>query len=107
MQSMGLFLINVLKNKFIFLDWRESSQGIMSRRFTKRYLTEADDYQCPLSEETQKIAEDELRETTHSRTQALTSLRGWLEQNPKINAVRMGKSETNVPLTNDHGQSNF
>lgn len=62
----------------------------MSRRSTKRYLTEADEYQCPLSAETQKIAEDELRETQNSRSQALAALRSWMEQNPKLMAVRMG-----------------
>ncbi|XP_026745283.1 alpha-tocopherol transfer protein-like isoform X2 [Trichoplusia ni] len=61
----------------------------MSRRSTKRYLTEADEYQCPLSAETQKIAEDELRETQNSRSQALAALRSWMEQNPKLMAVRM------------------
>lgn len=64
----------------------------MSRRLSKRYLTEADDYECLLSVETQKLAEEELRETENSRTQALDSLRKWLEQNPKFMAIRMGKT---------------
>ncbi|XP_050683002.1 alpha-tocopherol transfer protein-like [Leptidea sinapis] len=61
----------------------------MSRRLTKRYLTDADEYKCPLSPETQAIAEEELRETENSRSQALAALRSWLEQNPKFLAVRM------------------
>ncbi|XP_034839239.1 alpha-tocopherol transfer protein-like isoform X2 [Maniola hyperantus] len=61
----------------------------MSRRLTKRFLTPADEYKCPLSEETQAIAEAELRETESSRCQALDALRNWMEQNPKFLAVRM------------------
>ncbi|XP_023933887.1 alpha-tocopherol transfer protein-like [Bicyclus anynana] len=64
----------------------------MSRRLTKRYLTPADEYKCPLSEETQSIAEIELRETESSRCQAIDALRKWLEQNPKFLAVRMDSS---------------
>ncbi|XP_028158953.1 alpha-tocopherol transfer protein-like [Ostrinia nubilalis] len=64
----------------------------MSRRLTKRYLTAADEYKCPLSEDTQAIASDQLRETHNSRSQALTALRSWMEQNPKFMAVRMDSS---------------
>lgn len=64
----------------------------MSRRLIKRYLTEADAYVCPLSEDAQKIAEDQLRETTSSRTQAIESVRKWLEQNPRIMSVRLDSS---------------
>ncbi|XP_041987482.1 alpha-tocopherol transfer protein-like [Aricia agestis] len=61
----------------------------MSRRTTKRHLTEADEYKCPLSAETAAIAEEELRETENARSQALEALRIWLEQSPKFMAVRM------------------
>ncbi|KAI5646988.1 CRAL/TRIO domain-containing protein [Phthorimaea operculella] len=57
-----------------------------------RHLTEADEYQCPLPPETQLIAEEELRETENSRSQALAAVRSWLEQNPKFMAVRMDSS---------------
>lgn len=56
-----------------------------------RCLTEADEYICQLSEETQGIAEEELRETESARSQALTAIRNWMQQNPKFKAVRMGK----------------
>ena len=62
------------------------------RRLTKRFLTAAEEYKCPLSAETQAIAEEQLRETENSRTQALQALRSWMEQNPKFSAVRMGKT---------------
>lgn len=62
----------------------------MSRRLTKRHLTPADEYQCTLSEETQAIAEEQLRETDNARSQALEALRNWMEQHPKFLAVRMG-----------------
>ncbi|KAG6443171.1 hypothetical protein O3G_MSEX002725 [Manduca sexta] len=61
----------------------------MSKRLTKRFLTDADKYQCSLSVETQTIAENELRETENSRSQALTALRSWMEQNPKLLTVRL------------------
>ncbi|XP_013184856.1 alpha-tocopherol transfer protein-like [Amyelois transitella] len=64
----------------------------MSRRLTKRYLTPADDYRCPLPDETQRIAQEQLRETENSRSQALASLRSWMEQNPKFLAVRLDAS---------------
>lgn len=63
----------------------------MSRRTEKRHLTAADEYQSPLSAETLAIAEEELRETENSRSQALEALRNWLEQSPKFMSVRMGK----------------
>lgn len=62
----------------------------MSRRLTKRYLTPSDKYECSLSTETQAIAEEQLRETENSRSQALEALRNWLEQSPKFLAIRMG-----------------
>lgn len=62
----------------------------MSKRLTKRYLTPADEYECPLSADTQAVALDQLRETGNARTQALDALRKWMEQNPKFLAVRLG-----------------
>lgn len=70
----------------------------MSRRLSKRYLTPAEQYRCPLSPETQAIAEEELRETENSRSQALEALRCWMEQNPKFSAVRMGKTCSNTEI---------
>ncbi|CAG9782362.1 unnamed protein product [Diatraea saccharalis] len=61
----------------------------MSRRLAKRYLTESDGDGNPLPADTQAIAEEELRETKNARTQALTALRNWMEQNPKFMAVRI------------------
>ncbi|CAH2036011.1 unnamed protein product, partial [Iphiclides podalirius] len=61
----------------------------MSRRLTKRYLTAADQYECPLSADTMAIALEQLRETASARSQALDALRSWMEQNPKLLAVRM------------------
>ncbi|KAJ0183618.1 hypothetical protein K1T71_000041 [Dendrolimus kikuchii] len=63
--------------------------AIMSRHLTKRYLTPEDDYNCPFSDDTQAIAENELRETENSRSQALSALRSWIEQNPRFKAIRM------------------
>ncbi|XP_052752424.1 alpha-tocopherol transfer protein-like [Galleria mellonella] len=64
----------------------------MSRRLTKRYVTQADEYKCSLSAETQAIAQEQLRETENSRSQALAALRNWLEQNPKFMAIRLDSS---------------
>ncbi|BES98611.1 CRAL_TRIO_N [Nesidiocoris tenuis] len=41
-------------------------------------------YNGQISEETRKIAKDELREDESSRSQALVALRDWVEKNPKI-----------------------
>lgn len=62
----------------------------MSRRLIKRYLTNAEEYVCPLSEDAQKIAANELRETPSSRSQALEAIRNWLVQNSRITCVRLG-----------------
>ncbi|XP_077302149.1 alpha-tocopherol transfer protein-like [Arctopsyche grandis] len=64
----------------------------MAARIKKRFITEADEYVCPLSPEVQIIAEQELRETVVGREQALKSLREWAIQNPRIAAIRMDSS---------------
>ena len=48
-----------------------------------------DDYICKLSLETQKIAENELRETNEIRQHALKSLRDWAENNSRIISMRL------------------
>lgn len=55
-----------------------------------KWVTEADDYVCPLSEETQAIAKEELREDRIIRDSALASIREWVIQNPKITNCRLG-----------------
>lgn len=54
------------------------------------WVAEPDDYVCPLSQETQAIALEELREEKHSRETALASMREWIRQNPKIKNCRLG-----------------
>ncbi|XP_017770676.1 PREDICTED: alpha-tocopherol transfer protein-like [Nicrophorus vespilloides] len=54
-----------------------------------KWVTEADEYECKLSEETQKIAKEELREDNNARVQALASMREWIIQNPKIINCRL------------------
>ncbi|XP_034947611.1 clavesin-2-like [Chelonus insularis] len=53
------------------------------------WITEADDYQCPLSEETQKLAKEELREDKNTRDQALEQMRNWIKLNPRIENSRL------------------
>ncbi|CAG9768076.1 unnamed protein product [Ceutorhynchus assimilis] len=55
----------------------------------RKWVTEPDVYVCNLSQETQQIAYDELREDEKSRNSALESMREWIRQNPKINNCRM------------------
>lgn len=76
------------KSFFVFFCRNKMSRN----ELTVRCLTEEDEYKCPLSDETQAIAEEELRETENARSQALTSLRSWIKQNPKLMAIRMGKA---------------
>lgn len=59
---------------------------------SRDWITQPDDYVCTLSEETQMIAKDELREDEYTRQSALASMREWIMQNPKICNVRMGIS---------------
>lgn len=54
------------------------------------YVSEEDAYECPLSEETQKIAKEELREDKNTRDQALEQVRSWIKLNPRIENSRMG-----------------
>lgn len=56
----------------------------------RKWVSEADDYVCPLSPETQKIAKEELREDEQSRQTALECMRDWIKQNPKIKNCRLG-----------------
>lgn len=55
-----------------------------------KWVTEPDEYVCTLSEETEVIAQEELREDPKSRAQALASMREWIKQNPRIANCRMG-----------------
>lgn len=57
-----------------------------------KWVTEPDDYECKLSEETQKIAKDELREDKNTRDQALEQVRNWIKMNVRIENCRMGAS---------------
>lgn len=57
---------------------------------SREWISEADDYICSLSEETQVIAKEELREDEFTRQSALASMREWISQNPKIKNIRMG-----------------
>ncbi|XP_015190939.1 PREDICTED: clavesin-1-like [Polistes dominula] len=47
-----------------------------------------DDYKCTLSEETKKIAKDELREDDTIREQLLEQFRDWIKKNPLIKHCR-------------------
>lgn len=62
--------------------------GIMGSR---KWITEPDEYICNLSKETQIIAKEELREDEYTRQSALSSMREWIMQNPKIRNIRMGR----------------
>lgn len=55
------------------------------------WATEEDDYVCPLSNETQKMAKEELREDKNTRDQALEQIRNWVKLNPRIENSRMGE----------------
>lgn len=57
---------------------------------SRDWITHPDEYVCTLSEETQMIAKEELREDEYTRQTALASMREWITQNPKIRNVRMG-----------------
>lgn len=57
---------------------------------SREWITEPDEYICKLSEETQLIAKEELREDEYTRQSALASMREWIKQNPKIKNIRMG-----------------
>ncbi|KAG5681629.1 hypothetical protein PVAND_011045 [Polypedilum vanderplanki] len=52
-------------------------------------ITPIDDYICTLPLDTQKLAEEELRETETTRTQAIEALREWAQQNPRIKSLRL------------------
>lgn len=56
------------------------------------WVVDEDDYECTLSEETQKIAKDELREDKNTRDQALEQMRNWIKMNPRIQNCRLGKT---------------
>lgn len=59
-------------------------------RAEMKWVSEPDeDYVCPLSEETQEMAKEELREDNNARTQALASMREWIIQNPRIKNCRL------------------
>ena len=60
------------------------------------WVTEEENYDCPLSEETQKIAKDELREDKNTRDQALDQIKNWIKLNPRIENCRLGESSSSL-----------
>lgn len=58
---------------------------------TVEWVTEPDVYECKLSEDTQKMAKEELREDKSTRDQAIEQLRNWIKLNPRIKSTRSGK----------------
>lgn len=63
---------------------------------TVKWVTDPDDYQCQLSEETQKLAKEELREDKNTRDQALDQVRNWIKLNERIENSRLGKIITTI-----------
>nr|CAD7398712.1 unnamed protein product [Timema poppensis] len=58
--------------------------------FTMRtWLREEDVYECTLSEDTQRLAKEELREDAYTRDQALQQMRDWVRKNPRILNCRL------------------
>lgn len=55
------------------------------------WVTEEDNYECPLSKETQIIAKEELREDKNTRDQALEQIRNWIKMNSRIQNCRLGE----------------
>ncbi|XP_043286662.1 alpha-tocopherol transfer protein-like [Venturia canescens] len=53
------------------------------------WVTQPDVYECPLSEDTQKLAKEELREDKSTRDQAIEQLRSWIKLNPRIKNSRL------------------
>ncbi|EFN63565.1 Alpha-tocopherol transfer protein-like [Camponotus floridanus] len=53
------------------------------------WAIDEDNYECTLSEETQKLAKDELREDKNTRDQALEQMRNWIKMNPRIENCRL------------------
>lgn len=58
------------------------------------YVIGEDNYECALSQETQQIAKDELREDKNTRDQALEQIRNWIKMNPRIENSRLGERIT-------------
>lgn len=56
------------------------------------WVADEDNYECPLSIETQKIAKEELREDKNTRDQALEQMRNWIKMNPRIQNCRLGEA---------------
>ncbi|XP_015608055.1 alpha-tocopherol transfer protein-like [Cephus cinctus] len=74
------------------------------------WVTEEDEYVPPFSEETQKMAKEELREDKNTRDQALEQIRNWIKMNPRIENCRLDGQfllrflrckKFNVPMTQE------
>lgn len=53
------------------------------------WVTEEDNYECKLSNETKILAKNELREDKNTRDQALEQMRSWIKLNPRIKNCRL------------------
>jgi hypothetical protein len=58
-----------------------------------------DKYVCTLPRETQLVAFKELRETQHTRDEALGQMRDWIMKNPRIVNCRLGKYKPETTLS--------
>jgi hypothetical protein len=56
-----------------------------------QWVREPDRYVCELPPQTQLLALEELRETKHTRDEALEQMRDWIKKNPRILNCRLGK----------------
>ncbi|GFG36251.1 hypothetical protein Cfor_01382 [Coptotermes formosanus] len=54
-----------------------------------QWVREPDRYECNLPRETQLVALKELRETKHTRDEALELMRDWVKKNPRIANCRL------------------
>lgn len=63
-----------------------------------------DKYVCTLPRDTQTVAYKELRETEHTRDEALQQMRDWIMKNPRIVNCRLGEYKPVVPWS-VHGVS--
>ncbi|XP_070506862.1 alpha-tocopherol transfer protein-like [Chironomus tepperi] len=59
------------------------------KRYQEKSITPVEEYVCTLSDDLQKIAENELRETDKLRIHSLKALRDWVMENQRIIKCRL------------------
>lgn len=81
-------LVEKNSNKSLY-NWQTDKLKFLYFQYQSKSVTPVDEYKCTLDQELLSILENELRETEEIRNYAITAMREWILQNPRIKKMRL------------------